>query len=557
MTTQITVTLNKLTAWDGNVRKTGADQGIEELASSIAAHGLLQPLVVRKAKRGKYAVIAGGRRLAALQLLADQERIDPDHQVPCTLRESTGDDREISLAENVIRAPMHPADQFEAYRAIIDDGATVPEVAIRFGVSESSVSKRLRLGRLSPVILTAYRDGQLDLAQTEAFTLSDDHDAQERIFAELAGRHIAPFAIRRALTQGEIPATDKRAQFIGLEAYEQAGGTIRRDLFDDQNARYLQNPTLLDQLVADKLRSLEPEIKAEGWAWTQVLPDADYSDLSHFRRIHPDSGPLPDKNESELAALQAEYDTLSESGDDEDADEDAVYERLAAIEERIDEIEESRPEVWTPEQFAFAGVIITLGHDGMPDIHRGLVRPEDHRAAKRTEQAISGNDTAKPAKPAFAAALVQELTAQRTAALSAMLANSPRIALAAIVHAFAGKVFYGYRGTTCLQVTISPANPAASLPKTADQPKALATLKSERAIWDEHLPGDQDDLWNWCLDQPEDVLLRLLAFCVACTVDATVRKSDHELADRLPHADALAHALGLDMSAWFTPTTQN
>ena len=213
MTMQITVTLNKLTAWDGNVRKTGADQGIEELAASIATHGLLQPLVVRKAKRGKYAVIAGGRRLAALQLLADQERIDPDHQVPCTLREANGDDREISLAENVIRAPMHPADQFEAYRAIIDDGATVPEVAIRFGVSESSVSKRLRLGRLSPVILTAYRDGQLDLAQTEAFTLSDDHDAQERIFAELAGRHIAPFAIRRALTQGEIPATDKRAQF--------------------------------------------------------------------------------------------------------------------------------------------------------------------------------------------------------------------------------------------------------------------------------------------------------------------------------------------------------
>jgi len=58
MTTTTDIPLNKLVAWDGNVRKT-ASNGIDELAASIAAHGLLQSLVVRKHGRGKFAVVAG------------------------------------------------------------------------------------------------------------------------------------------------------------------------------------------------------------------------------------------------------------------------------------------------------------------------------------------------------------------------------------------------------------------------------------------------------------------------------------------------------------------
>ncbi len=192
MTDIITVPLNKLAAWDGNVRKTGASDGLDELASSIAAHGLLQPLVVRKAKRGKYTVIAGGRRLAALQQLAKQNQIDPDMEIPCSLRSTDADDREISLAENVVRIAMHPADQFEAFARIIDDGATIPEVAVRFGVSETTVAKRLKLGRLPPAIMTAYREDQIDLEQAMAFTLSDDLDAQDRGARRARQRRPAP-----------------------------------------------------------------------------------------------------------------------------------------------------------------------------------------------------------------------------------------------------------------------------------------------------------------------------------------------------------------------------
>ena len=63
MTDITSIPLNKLAAWSGNVRKTaGADTALAELAASIAAHGLLQSLVVRKGKKGSYAVVAGGRR---------------------------------------------------------------------------------------------------------------------------------------------------------------------------------------------------------------------------------------------------------------------------------------------------------------------------------------------------------------------------------------------------------------------------------------------------------------------------------------------------------------
>ena len=60
MTDTVNITLDKLVAWEGNVRKTATDSGIEELAASIAAHGLLQSLVVRKHGKSKYAVVAGG-----------------------------------------------------------------------------------------------------------------------------------------------------------------------------------------------------------------------------------------------------------------------------------------------------------------------------------------------------------------------------------------------------------------------------------------------------------------------------------------------------------------
>jgi ParB family transcriptional regulator, chromosome partitioning protein len=162
-TSSTSIALNKLLAWDGNVRKTESDKNIDELAASITAHGLLQSLVVRKDKRGKFAVVAGRRRLLALKFLADAGTIETNKQIPCHVIGDDVDATEISLAENVQREPMHPADEFDAFKALIESGVPVADVAARFGVTEAVVKQRLKLASVSPSLIAAYRKGEMTL----------------------------------------------------------------------------------------------------------------------------------------------------------------------------------------------------------------------------------------------------------------------------------------------------------------------------------------------------------------------------------------------------------
>ena len=171
----IEVPLKQLIDSLDNVRITAADEGIAELAASISAVGLLQSLVVRKQPRGKYAVVAGRRRLLALSQLAETGKLKPSWPVPCRLTENGADHTEISLTENVMRVPMHPADEFIAFQKLIADGKCIADVAARFGVSEAVVNRRLALARVSPALLQQYRDGNLNLDILQAFTLTDDH----------------------------------------------------------------------------------------------------------------------------------------------------------------------------------------------------------------------------------------------------------------------------------------------------------------------------------------------------------------------------------------------
>ncbi|MBZ5666791.1 MAG: ParB/RepB/Spo0J family partition protein [Acidobacteriia bacterium] len=234
MTPNTAIPLTKLLAWEGNVRKTDADKGIDELAASIAAHGLLQSLVVRKDKRGKYAVVAGRRRLLALKSLADAGTVESGAAIPCHVLNDEADATEISLAENVQREQMHPADEFDAFKALIDKGVPVADVAARFGVTETVVRKRLKLANVSPVLIAAYRNDEMTLQHVMAFAVTDDHAAQERVWNELSDwQKDDPDVIRDALIGDEITADDKRVKFVTLKAYEKAGGAVRRDLFSE------------------------------------------------------------------------------------------------------------------------------------------------------------------------------------------------------------------------------------------------------------------------------------------------------------------------------------
>ena len=297
--TLTTIPLSKLVPSVANVRKAGVSDGIEELAASIAAHGLLQNLTVRPAadRKGKpsgtYEVIAGGRRLMALRRLAKERRIAKHFPVSCRVLSKTNANgsSEISLAENVVRAPLHPADQFEAFSKLKDEGLGAEEIAHRFGIASTVVFQRLKLAAVSPRLLAEYRQGGMTLEQLVAFTISDDHAAQETVWFDLSLGDRSPRAIRRALTKALVEGSDRRARFVGVKAYEAAGGTIVRDLFQPDEDAYFADEELLHRLVQEKLSTEAEKLKAEGWAWVEVYPTVDHAHLATFGRIHQSRWP--------------------------------------------------------------------------------------------------------------------------------------------------------------------------------------------------------------------------------------------------------------------------
>ena len=550
MTDIVNIPLNKLAPWKGNVRKVRSKSGIEELAASIKAHGLQQNLVVRKDGKS-FAVIAGGRRLKAMQLLVKSGDLKETFPVPCRIMD-TDNTTELSLVENFMREAMHPADQFAAFRALADAGMPITDIAARFGCTETHVQKLLRLARVSSKVIKAFKNDDLTLECVMAFAVTDDHAAQERVLTAYDPDRNEARDIRDALTEDAIAATDKRVKLVTLKRYEQAGGAVRRDLFSDDNGGiYIEDAALLDRLVAETLEKKAKPVAAEGWKWLLVMPEFGYQDSSVYRHIYPEPVPLTEQEQKRLDALQAEYDVLYENDDESEE----TSERLEELDKLISELDD-REGIWTPEQKASAGAVVSIDYDGKVKVERGYVKPEDMpkqaRKAKNANatDAPDATDTEQP--PAgLSAALVESLTAQRSAALAAALLDKPDKALAAIVYTLALEVF-DHCQPTALELTAKPQSLDG-----AEGSLAFTRLEQARENWGQRIPGTPDDLWQWCLEQDQMVLLDLLAFCVARTVNAVQKKTDRAGCPRLEHAKRLGMALDLDMKAWFTPTAEN
>src|SRR5882672_3666960 len=269
----------RLVLSQSNVRRVKAGVSIEELAQDIARRTLLQSLTVRPVidddgrETGMFEVPAGGRRYRALELLVKQKRLACTAPIPCVVR-TEGFAEEDSLAENVQRAPLHPLDQFRAFLALREKGMCDEEIAAAFFVSVQVVKQRLKLASVSPKLLDIYAEDGMSLDQLMAFTVNPDHERQDQVWEALQRSSFKePYYIRRLLTEGAVRASDKRAQFLGVAAYQSAGGTIMRDLFQDDDGGWLQDPVLLDRLVAQKLEREADAVRAEGWKWVEVATD--------------------------------------------------------------------------------------------------------------------------------------------------------------------------------------------------------------------------------------------------------------------------------------------
>lgn len=572
-TTETTLPLGKLMPCPDNVRRTHNEAAVAEMAASLEHHGLLHNLVVRRApKGGSYEVVAGGRRLTALRRLLKEGRavqgvaVTKAFPVRVMVREDGG--TELSLAENVQRVAMTPVDEILAYRDLAAKGEEVENIAARFGQSPITVRQRLRLACLSERILGVLREGEMSLEQAKALALSDNHAAQEQAWFEQSGWNREPYSLRSFLMQSHVRASDRLARYVGLEAYEAAGGTVQRDLFAEDQTTYLTDRPLLVKLATARLEVIAEELRQQGWKWVEVCLDRHGLHGSGYGRIHATRRNFTESEQAERDALAEEYDLLVEGREDmgeDDPAREAQESRLQEIETRLDALEVAVT-VYAPAAMALAGCQVGIGHDGGVDIAMGLVKCEDAKAVAALRggdsgadrEPAGGGDTGAPepaGKSGYAAPLVEELTAIRTAALRVELANRPQLALAALLLPLVSRLFHGHAGLASYDNAVEIRGEFRDLtPSIRDVEASRPLMSWKEAVerWGDHIPGTPADLWPWLLAQDGGRLLDLLALVTAANLNA-VSVRQEVARGRMAQADLLADAVGLDMTAWWSP----
>ncbi|KPU89221.1 hypothetical protein APR50_33975 [Variovorax paradoxus] len=581
----ILVPLDKLVLSEANVRRVVNEDGIRELAALIESQGLLQRLAVVAQSDGHFAVVAGGRRLRAMQLLVTEGRWSASQAVECKLHD-TARSVEVSLAENSGRAPVHPADEMDAFRKLVEEGLTVAQVAGRFGVTPLTVERRLKLARLAPRFLAMYRADQIEPDQLQALALAPDPAAQEAIWDGLPAYDRDAWTLRRLITEQSCSGDSRLARFVGIEAYEARGGAVRRDLFadgDDASSVYLDNPVLLQTLAMEKLRGLAEEVRAQGWAFVDCLTEGDQLALrSYGHDVQAEREPTPEEAQA-IEAMEAERDQLAEAyekledeaegerdADDYEAEEQRLSGALDALDDRIDTARAALRE-WTRQQMARSGVLLRIDSAGKVTADRGLIRPEDRKAGKgakdgagRSGIASEGNEDgagdaegsqAGKKRPELSEKLMRDLSSHRTAALQAALMQNTQVALVTLVHRMAETVFGQYsRGNDVVKVSVRVTSEYTLAQQASDYENSPAgtLLGQAHTEWGERLPGNPEAMFRWLLGQDQSTLLDLLAYCTARSIDAVAGRERS-----FDQSDAIAEALGVDMADWWVPTVAN
>lgn len=590
------IPFNKLVLSQSNVRRVKAGVSIEEMAESIARRGLIQSLHVRPvldadgAETGMFEVPAGGRRYRALELLVKQKRLAKTATVPCVIGDANSDILvdEVSLVENMERAPLHPLDQFRAFQAMRDKGMTEEAIAAAFFVNVTVVKQRLRLASVSPTLLEIYADDGMTLEQLMAFTVSPDHARQEQVWDAIKDSwQKEPYQIRRMLTETAVRASDKRAVFIGIEAYEAAGGVVLRDLFQSDDGGWLQDPVLLDRMVAEKLKATADQIAEEGWKWIEVAVSFPYGHDHGLRELAGVAVDLTDEERATREALREEYDRIEAEYSEADELPDVIDQRLGEIEQALEAFE-NRPVSYDQADIAIAGAFVSLDADGSLSIDRGYVRAEDEPQAEPDGEASEGDqpDTpavqravitigGKPAEPEddeedgikpLPERLVIELTAHRTLALRNALAEHPHVAMTMLLHKLLSDTFIHTNPSGCLEANVRHIFFSAQSEELKDSPSAQA-VNDRHERWGDHIPANDEALWAWLTDLDDGTRLELLALCVSYGVNALFERpnpysgsgvSQHGLDVRQAQADRLARATGMDMvAAGWKPTVGN
>ncbi len=562
------VKLGRLRLSELNVRKSG-DLEIEPLAADIAARGVLQNLLVTPVARSKgaFEVFDGGRRLRALQLLAERGEIDAEaYDVPVkALRGDRATLSETSLAANFHQLKMTPAEECRAFQFFLGKDGDIDAVAKRFGITRRFVEGRLRLASLAAPIFDALAVGEITLDMAKAYASTESEEKQLQIWSTY-GQHgyVTPDTVRRAIANDTIRATDPVALLVGVDAYVAAGGKVSRDLFSDTGDRWV-DPEIAERLCAERMETEAARVGSElGLAWVRPVASTQiYGASRDVHRVALPQPPLTEEQEVRLAQIDERLSAIELEMEDEDLGEEAsaaIEAEAGALDDERTAIDD-RPRILPDELRGQVGTFLTLSRSGEMVLDGDFYSETPIRQGEPAPTG-DGQGPAAPETPdhepsatgRFSAKLADSLTMQRRDVLAAALLGHPALALdfAIFVLADAGRR-HAQHGTTLRAGR--PQDPLLA----SDQPETRARS---------YLDAARDELdTDWCeidgeVDRFEafralddDAKAGWLAHIVASSLEAKAQYSRGTPLN--PLQARLAAIMEIDVAAWWRPTAAN
>ncbi|EJC2713861.1 ParB/RepB/Spo0J family partition protein [Escherichia coli] len=548
-TEEVSVPLASLIKSPLNVRTVPySAESVSELADSIKCVGLLQNLVVHALPGDRYGVAAGGRRLAALNMLAERNILPADWPVrvkviPQELATAA------SMTENGQRRDMHPAEQIAGFRAMAQEGKTPAQIGDLLGYSPRHVQRMLKLADLAPVILDALAEDRITTEHCQALALENDTARQVQVFEAACqsgwGGKPEVQTIRRLVTESEVAvAGNSKFRFVGADTF--SPDELRTDLFSDDEGGYV-DCVALDAALLEKLQAVAEHLReAEGWEWCAGRMEPVgfcREDAGTYRSLPEPEAVLTEAEEERLNELMARYDALENQCEESDLLE-AEMKLMRCM---------AKVRAWTPEMRAGSGVVVSWRY-GNVCVQRGVqLRSEDDVAddAGRTEQVQE-----KASVEGISLPLLTKMSSERTLAVQAALMQQPDKSLALLAWTLCLNVFGSGAYSKPAQISLE----CKHYSLTSDAPSgkegaAFMAMMAEKARLAALLPGGWSRDMTTFLSLSQEVLLSLLSFCTACSIHGVqTRECGHTPRSPL---DTLESAIGFHMRDWWQPTKAN
>lgn len=548
-TEEVSVPLASLIKSPLNVRTVPYSvESVSELAESIKGVGLLQNLVVHTLPGDRYGVAAGGRRLAALNMLAERNILPAGWPVrvkiiPQELATAA------SMTENGHRRDMHPAEQIAGFRAMVQEGKTPAQIGDLLGYSPRHVQRMLKLADLAPVILDALAEDRITTEHCQALALENDTARQVQVFEAACqsgwGGKPDVRVIRNLITESEVAvAGNCKFHFVGADAF--SPDELRTDLFSDDEGGYV-DCVALDAALLEKLQAVAEHLReAEGWEWCagRMEPVGECrEDAGTYRSLPEPEAVLTEEEEERLNELMTRYDALENQCEESDLLE-AEMKLMRCM---------AKVRAWTPEMRAGSGVVVSWRY-GNVCVQRGVqLRSGDDAAddADRTEQVQEKASVEEISLP-----LLTKMSSERTLAVQAALMLQPEKSLALLAWTLCLNVFGSGAYSKPAQISLE----CKHYSLTSDAPSgkegaAFMALMAEKARLAALLPDGWARDMTTFLSLSQEVLLSLLSFCTACSIHG-VQTREYGHTSRSP-LDSLESAIGFHMRDWWQPTKAN